>query len=213
MKVLYEDNHLIVAVKPPMVPSQADSSGDPDMLSIVKEYVREKYGKPGNVYIGLVHRLDRPTSGIMVFARTSKAAARLAKQVQDGSLEKRYRATVLDSSGSLPEQGVFVDMLYKDRAANTVFVRDCPGAKRAELSYKVIDRRPGEADVEVRLVTGRSHQIRVQFSSRGWTLLGDARYGKKNAPRRPLALCACYLAFFHPTTRERLTFSIEPPRL
>ena len=207
MKVLYEDNHVIVAIKPPMVPAQADSSGDADMLSMVREYVRCRYQKPGNVYIGLVHRLDRPVGGVMVFARTSKAAARLSEQIRCGGMEKEYLAVV---HGCLPEQGVFEDYLCKDASRNLVKpVREgTPGAKYAKLEYALEAARSRRSLVRIRLHTGRSHQIRVQFASRGYPLLGDARYGKGEPGR--IALYSTRIAFAHPVRGARMEFESTP---
>ena len=207
MKVLYEDNHLIAAIKPHMVPSQADSSGSMDMLSTVKEYVKQKYNKPGNVYIGLVHRLDRPAGGVMVFARTSKAAARLSKQIAENTFEKTYLAVV---NGHPDKSGKFEDYLLKDSSSNTVKIapKDTPGAKYAALEYKTLAQTDKLSLMEIRLITGRSHQIRVQFASRGFALYGDARYG--NAEGDHLALWSRSVCFLHPTTKQKLCFSAEP---
>lgn len=206
LEVLYEDNHVIVVVKPANILSQSDITGDVDMLSIVKEYVKEKYNKPGNVYIGLVHRLDRPTSGIMVFARTSKAAARLSEQIQKHQFEKEYLAVV---HGILPEkQGVFKD--YLEKKESFTVISDEKYGKYAELSYEVLeeDKKNNLSKVKVSLKTGRHHQIRVQFAHRGFPLYGDNRYG--NGERCQLCLVAYHLSFLHPTTKEVLKFEITP---
>ncbi len=206
LQVLYEDNHIIVVVKPANVLSQSDATGDLDMLTMVKEYVKEKYQKPGNVYIGLVHRLDRPTSGIMVFARTSKAAMRLSEQIRLHQFEKEYLAVV---HGILPEKkGTFCNYLEK-RETSTI-VTDFKHGKYAELSYEVLQENRSKAisKVHVCLKTGRHHQIRVQFASRGYPLLGDQRYGKDEFSE--LCLVAFRLSFLHPTTKENLTFEISP---
>lgn len=207
MKVLYEDNHLIVAVKPPMVPTQPDSSGDADMLGMVREYVRCRYHKQGNVYIGLLHRLDRPVGGVMVFARTSKAASRLSEQIRSGGMEKEYLAVV---HGCPPEEGLFEDYLIKDASHNLVKpVREgTPGAKYARLEYALEARRGKHSLVRIRLHTGRPHQIRVQFASRGYPLLGDVRYGKGEPGR--IALYSTRIAFEHPVRRERMEFENIP---
>lgn len=204
MKILYEDNHLLVAVKPHNLPTQADSSGDEDFLSQLKAYLKEKYHKPGAVYLGLVHRLDRPAAGVMVFARTSKAAARLTAQMKAGTFEKEYIALV---EGNLPACGALEDYLIKDAKTNTVRVgrADEPGAKRALLEYTVIECAAGWSRVRVRLHTGRSHQIRVQFASRGWPLVGDARYGRADGAF--LKLFSCKIAFAHPVGGRRMEFA------
>lgn len=207
VRILYEDNHLLVAVKPPMIPSQQDSSGDLDMLSMMKEYIKRKYHKPGEAFLGLVHRLDRPTGGIMVFARTSKAAARLAKQMQTGQFRKSYLAVV---TGEIPQRGSYVDYLIKDAGANLVRVgeRDEPNAKRAELSFERLEVKGDRSLVRIALKTGRSHQIRVQFSSRGTPLYGDVKYGRGEG--KALALFAYEVGLNHPTRGEQLTFCAKP---
>ena len=137
VEILYEDNHLLVAVKPPNMPTQADSSGDMDILTYLKGYVKEAYGKPGAVYLGLVHRLDRPAAGVMVFARTSKAAERLSRQIQNGAFQKTYRAVV---EGVPDDAGTFTDYLVKGEGNLSRVARaDTPGAKRAVLHYRMLD--------------------------------------------------------------------------
>lgn len=208
LEVLYEDNHLLVVVKPFNVLSQGDITGDMDLLTLAKQYIKEKYQKSGNVYLGLVHRLDRPTMGIMVFARTSKAAARLSKQIANHQFVKKYYAVV---HGILPEmEGVFQDYLKKYDDGTTV-VSDSKDGKYAELSYSVISKNLEKnlSLVEVSLKTGRHHQIRVQFASRGFPLYGDARYGKNSGSF--LCLVAYSLSFYHPVTKELLTFCIDCP--
>ncbi len=207
LEVLYEDNHIIVVVKPANILSQADITKDIDMLSLAKAYIKEKYQKPGNVYLGLVHRLDRPTQGIMVFARTSKAAARLSKQIQNHEFEKKNLAVVC---GILSEkEGVFQDYLEKQQEYTVV--SDSKHGKYAELCYRVIaeNSEKNVSLVEVLLKTGRHHQIRVQFASRGFPLYGDMRYGRGDMEQ--LCLVAYSLAFYHPVTKERLSFSIKCP--
>lgn len=208
MQILFEDNHIIVAVKPQNMPSQADSSGDPDFLSEIKEYVRVAYNKPGAAYIGLVHRLDRPAGGLMVFARTSKAARRLAEQMKDGQFRKEY-AAVVDSP--LPASGTLEDWLKKNPDTNTVRVvePDTPGAKRAALSYEVRGRNGELSLLRVNLHTGRPHQIRVQLAAAGAPLVGDRKYGGRE--NESLCLWAEKLSFLHPTKGERLAFSLPLP--
>ncbi len=210
LNVLYEDNHVIVVLKPQNVPTQEDESKDLDMLTMVKDYIKEKYEKPGNVYVGLVHRLDRPTGGVMVFAKTSKAAARLSEQVKNKEMIKRYLAVT--SKVPAKEQGKLSNYLLKNPKTNTVSVvpQLTTGAKLAELEYKVLDSVNGMSLVDVNLFTGRSHQIRVQFKHIGCPLVGDAKYGTATANKK-LALWAYYLRFTHPTTGKTLTFKVFPP--
>ena len=208
--VLYEDNHLLVAVKPPNLPAQADRSGDDDLLSILKRYIGNKYQKPGNMYLGLVHRLDRPVGGVMVFARTSKAAARLSEAFAAHAQDRRYLAVL---KGGLAGDTALEDHLLKDPATGMVRVvpPDTPGAKRAKLVSRPLARRDGLTLAEVRLFTGRSHQIRVQHAHAGLPLWGDARYGG-GRPGQQIALWAAELTLEHPTRHEALRFACPPPK-
>ena len=216
--ILFEDNHILVAVKPAGILSQADKTGKPDMLTLLKDYIREKYGKPGNIYLGLVHRLDRPVSGIMVFARTGKSASRISEQIRAGRMVKRYRAVV---DGNLSyETGKMTHWISKDESKNQVTVSaDEPAdlshnAKRADLSFKRIacgyyreDRNFPLSLVEIDLLTGRSHQIRAQMSFAGFPLLGDRKYGRQHCDYRgDICLESFYLSFMHPVKRERMEF-------
>ena len=208
LNVLYEDNHVIVVEKPVNVLSQGDNTGDLSLLDMVKEYVKIKYNKPGNVYIGLVHRLDRPVGGIMVFARTSKAASRLSKQVSERGFTKKYYAIV---SGKLSKnEDTFVDYLKKLDNGNTIVSKD---GKKAVLSYKVLkyNEKIDASLVDISLETGRHHQIRVQFASRGHALLGDQRYGKQD--KSQIALYSYELEFIHPVTNEKLCFTLKPQQI
>ena len=205
LNVLYEDNHVIVVEKPINVLSQGDNTGDLSLLDMVKDYVKCKYNKPGNVYIGLVHRLDRPVGGIMVFARTSKAASRLSKQVSERGFSKKYYAIV---SGKLNKsEDKFIDNLKRLDNGNTVVSKD---GKKSVLSYKVLEynEKNNASLVDISLETGRHHQIRVQFASRGHALLGDQRYGKQD--KSQIALFAYELEFVHPVTNEKLIFTLKP---
>jgi len=205
--VLHEDNSVLVVVKPQNIPSQADSSGDLDLLTLLKQYIKEKYSKSGNVYLGLVHRLDRPTGGVMVFAKNSKAAERLSKQIAEGDMTKQYRPK--------EKKGVLVNYLKKNALTNTVYVATVGdhGAKRAELSYEVLDTYEDVLSlVKVQLATGRSHQIRVQFSALNCPVFGDARYGGDALAKGcNLALWAYKLEFNHPVSKERMVFVAYPP--
>ena len=207
--VLYEDNHLLAVVKPPNLPVQADSSGDDDLLSIMKRYIGNKYQKPGNVYLGLVHRLDRPVGGVMALARTSKAAARLSAAFAAHQQDKRYLAVV---QGAMPGEMTLEDALLKDGRTGMVRVvaPDTPGAKSARLRTRPLAAREGLTLVEVTLYTGRAHQIRVQHAHAGAPLWGDARYGG-GRPGQQIALWAASLALEHPTRRETMRFTAPPP--
>lgn len=208
LNVLYEDNHIIVVEKPINILSQSDATGDLDLLTMVKQYVKEKYNKPGNVYIGLIHRLDRPVGGIMVFARSSKAASRLNKQQIEHGFEKRYLAVI---NGVMDKKsGVLVDKLEKCSDGKTIVSNE---GKEAILNYTVLDvnKKTNHSLVDIKLETGRHHQIRVQFASRGHSLCGDQRYGMFD--KSQLALYAYKLAFFHPITKERLEFRLNPPKM
>lgn len=210
--VLYEDNHILVVVKPVNMPSQQDESNDPDLLSVLKEDLKVRYQKPGNVYLGLVHRLDRPVGGVMVFAKTSKAASRLADAVRTRKLDKTYLAVVHGTPK--PTAGRLVHYLLKDSSTNTVssVPKAKAGAKEAILDYKVIGPSELLSLVEIRLLTGRSHQIRVQMSTEGHPLYGDQRYGHgRNRPGQQIALWSSSLSFEHPVKREWMTFSCSPP--
>ena len=206
--VLYEDNHVLVAVKPPNMLSQADATGEPDILSIMKEYIRERYQKPGNVYLGLVHRLDRPVGGLMVFARTSKAAARLSAQLQTHDMGREYVCVVY---GEAEEKFTLTDYLVHDPILNRQVVceADAKGGKLAILHGRCVAQRGGTSLCVIRLETGRKHQIRAQMSNAGLPLWGDARYGSGMAGQQ-IALWGFKLTFSHPVTHEKMTFHAMP---
>lgn len=212
INVLYEDNHLLAVEKPVNIPVQADESKDRDLLNILKAYIKEKYNKPGNVYLGLVHRLDRPVGGAIVFARTSKAASRLSDEVRKNQVERKYLAV---TRGQLPaDKGQLRDYLYKDRRKNRVSVvnRGMQDAKEAILDYKVLDRIGEGSLIEVKLQTGRSHQIRVQLAKQGAPLYGDQKYGQHvNQPGEQIALWAAQLSVKHPTKDETVSVDCPPP--
>ena len=209
--VLYEDNHVIVVLKPQNVPSCEDETKDKDLLTVIKEHIKEKENKQGNVYVGLVHRLDRPTGGVMVYAKSSKAAARLSEQMQNGDFEKKYAAVL---AGELKtKRATLTNYLKKNPINNMVYV--CPpvteGAKFAELEYDVLEEKSGLTLALIKLHTGRSHQIRVQMANIGAPVYGDMRYGGEKAKKGKLALWAVSLSFTHPVSKERLCFKIQPP--
>ena len=208
IKVIYEDNHLLVVEKPINIPVCEDESRDKDLLNMLKDYIKEKYNKPGNVYLGLVHRLDRPVGGIMVFAKTSKAANRLSSQVSSHELKKKYIAVV---NGKVPDKGEMFDYLVKDKNRNMSYVTDKSKGKEAKLKFKKLGFKDNCSLVEIDLETGRSHQIRVQFSSRGFPLVGDAKYNKFHDGKTSVALFAKKLSFKHPVSKEMLSFELDIP--
>lgn len=220
LKILYEDNHIIVVVKEPGIPTQEDKTGDKDMLTIVKEYIKVKYNKPGNVYLGLVHRLDRMVGGVMVFAKTSKAASRISEYIRQKNVKKRYLAVV---NGTLPVTDKKVELrnyLVKNERLNMSRVVDSTtkGSKEAILEYKVLKNFTFNGKdyslVDIDLHTGRHHQIRLQFAHIGHPLYGDIKYGQKvNKVGQNLALFSYYLSFFHPTKDEYLEFEFKPTEL
>lgn len=207
LNILYEDNHIIVVIKPCNVLSQGDNTGDISIMDMVKDYIKVKYNKPGNVYLGLVHRLDRPVGGIMVFAKTSKAAGRLCKAFNEHSVIKKYLAIV---HGKMEEEsGEFVDFIEKDNNGDAFVSKN---GKKAILDYEVLKYNQ-ENDcslVSINLRTGRHHQIRIQFSSRGHYLLGDQRYGVRD--NKQISLFAYYLSFIHPVSKEVLEFNALPDK-
>ncbi len=209
LNIIYEDNHIIVVEKPANIPSQEDRTGDLDMLRIIKEYIKDKYNKPGNVYLGLVHRLDRPTAGLMVFAKTSKAAARLSEEIRNDRMKKKYRAIV---KGNLNNEGIMEDYLKKNSRINKSFVtnREDKNGKLAKLEYKKIkyNKENNTTIVDINLITGRHHQIRVQFAERGHPVYADSKYDKPY--KTNLKLYAYYLSFKHPVKDEILEFEYIP---
>lgn len=207
--VLHSDNHLLFVRKPAGMPAQADESEDLDILSWGKQWIKETTGKPGNVYLGLVHRLDRPVSGVMVLARTSKAAARLTNQFKARSVKKRYLAVV---QGRLEGAGDYRDHLLKQDRQVRVVSANHPRGKAAHLSWRVLESGHQHSLVVVTLHTGRPHQVRVQFASRKHPLVGDLRYGASQSfDGRNLALHCCQLEISHPTRKEPVGVVLPPP--
>ncbi len=206
--ILYEDNHLLVAVKPPNLPSQGDKSGDPDMLSLLKEYLVKSNNKPGDAYLGLVHRLDRPVGGVMVFAKTSKAAGRLSEQFRLHTAKKQYLAVL---EGELSEARTLENSLLDRQGQN---VRVVPGgtngSKQARLTTYPLAAKDYLTLVRVELDTGRKHQIRVQHAHIGLPLYGDMRYGHGRRGET-VALWAFRLTLTHPTLKTEMTFTCPPP--
>ncbi len=210
--ILFEDNHLIVALKPPRMLTQGDSTGDSDLLSLLKEYIRVKYEKPGEAFLGLVHRMDRPVGGLLVFARTSKAAARLSEQIKQNTLKREYIAVC---EGRVPANFQLTDYLIKDEETNTV--RVLPShlkrqGKEAILFGQCVAENETQSLVAIRLQTGRAHQIRAQMAHFGHPLMGDARYNHEGQ-KGLIALWGMRLSFNHPVTGKALVFVCAPGRM
>ena len=211
LKILFEDNHLLVLDKPPLIATMGVSDDEPSLLKHAKEYIRRKYNKPGNVYLGVVSRLDAFVSGVIVFARTSKSASRLSEQIRSGKIKKTYWAIVPNRlkqpSGSLRHY------VYKDDARRRMFATDQPAAdrKHATLSYQTLATAAGKALLEIDLETGRKHQIRVQFSHVGCPIVGDRKYDSDVAFNKGIALHCRSLHFEHPTQKTRITVKSDPP--
>lgn len=211
-EIVYEDNHLIVVVKPAGLLTQGDVTGDDCLLDQLKRDIKERYHKPGDVYLGLVHRLDRPVGGLVAFARTSKAASRLSEQLRTHAMAREYLA-VAEGGSSMPDAGELHDWLVQDEAAGRVRAvpSGTPSAKEARLSFRVLGRDAAQdtALVHVRLQTGRKHQIRVQLARSGHPLLCDMRYGR-GARGQSVALWGAVLRLTHPTRKEPMTFLSAP---
>lgn len=216
LEILYEDNHCLAVNKPAGLLAQGDSTGDPSLLDEARAYLKARYAKPGNVFVGLVHRLDRPTSGVVVLARTSKGAARLSAQFAAGTIEKAYWSIV--EGAPTDDAGEWVDRLRKDSARNVVTVVDrAEGAgQEARVNYRVLGRAAGTSWIELRPTTGRSHQLRVQLAARGLPIVGDRKYGARSTLRASdgglrVALHARSLTFTHPTRPEAISVVAPVP--
>ncbi len=209
--ILHEDNHIIVVLKPQNEPCCPDESGDDNLLDCVKRYLKTAYNKPGNAYAGLIHRLDRPTGGVMVFAKTSKAASRLSEAMRSGGFEKRYFAVLCGTPNR--KKAILENYLRKNAVNNTVYVctQTESGAKYAALDYEIKEEADGLSLAEINLHTGRTHQIRVQFAAVNTPVYGDMRYGGEKAVKGKLALWAYSLRFTHPVTGEAMRFIVVPP--
>lgn len=207
INIIYEDNHLLVIEKPINIPVQKDNTSDIDLITMLKDYRKKNENKRGEAYLGLVHRLDRPVGGIMVFAKTSKAASRLSDQIRTNTFHKTYLAVI---QGILSKEGVLEDYLIKNEKENISYVTNKEKGKYSKLEYKILDTKDNLSLVRINLITGRSHQIRVQFSSRNHPLIGDSKYGD-NPNNISIALYAESITFNHPTTKEKLTFTLNKP--
>lgn len=212
IEIIYEDNHLLVALKPPGVLSQADGSNRPDMLSLLKDYLKQRYSKPGRVYLGLVHRLDMPVGGVMVFARTSKAAARISQQIREHKMDKYYLAVTRGKPE--PESGVLLNYLRKDKQTGSVRTTAAADGQKAWLRYVRLayDQRLDCSLTAVKLGSGRAHQIRVQMAENSWPLLGDSRYGpERETDIDGIGLFAFGLGLNHPVSRAYMLFTAPLP--
>ena len=211
--VIFEDNHIIIVQKPANIPVQGDESGDLSLFEMVQEFIKHKYDKPGAVYLGLVHRLDRPVSGLMMFAKTSKAASRLSEMFREREIEKTYLALV----GKRPKEleATLHDYIWKDKAANHAYCYNKAknGSKLAELSYKVLQEVNQNILLEVKPVTGRSHQIRAQLANMGCPIIGDAKYGSKLPMDEGEGICliARRLKFIHPVKKQPIEIVSRTP--
>ena len=213
LNIIYEDNHIIVVEKIPNILSQDDETGDISMMKLVKDYLKEKYNKPGNVYLGLVHRLDRPVGGVIIFAKTSKAASRLSDEVRKKVFKKEY-LTIVDGKFE-NDKGTLENYLYKDKKTNISYVvsKDKKQAKIAKLDYEVLkyDRKKDLSILKINLYTGRHHQIRVQLSNINHSIYGDQKYGKRGKNKQ-IALWAYKLTIIHPTKKEKMVFTSLPKK-
>ena len=209
--VLFEDNHLLALLKPAGVLSMGDDTGDVTMVDIAREYMRVNYNKPGNIFVGVVHRLDRPVSGVLLFASTSKAASRLSDQFRRGTVKKTYRAIVETTSKVADAR--LVDWLRKDHSSNIVSCVNskAAGAQECILEYRVQSQGNGLAHLNVEPITGRSHQIRVQLASRQMPIVGDVKYGSRHPRGGRISLHAHRLEFDHPTLKTRMEIVSEIP--
>ncbi len=212
LNVIYEDNHLLVVNKDAGVLVQGDATGDVPLVELGKQYIKEKYGKPGAVFLGVVHRLDRPVSGVVVLARTSKALERMNELFRDRETTKTYWAVV--TTKPRQESGTLIHWLSKDEKKNktTAYTRETLGALRSELNYRIIAQSEGQWLLEVNPITGRPHQIRVQLASMGCTIKGDLKYGAEAANADgSICLHARRLEFIHPVKKEKLLLEAPLP--
>lgn len=210
-EILYEDNHIIVVNKPSGMLSQGDISGEDSLLDFLKRYVKKKYNKEGDAFVGLVHRLDMPVSGVMVFARTSKAARRLHSEIISGNMHKFYLAVV---EKEMPCDGKWhrlENFLIRERDITKVAAKESIGTQKADLNYRTISSSKGYSILLIKLGTGRKHQIRAQFSSLGAPIAGDKKYGSQSEYKDSILLCSVFLSFTHPTLKERMEFYSPPP--
>ncbi len=205
--IVYEDNHLLIVVKPPNLLTQGDATGDPCLADEVKAYLKEKYHKPGDAYLGLVHRLDRPVGGLVALAKTGKAASRLSEQLRTHAMRREYLAVV--HGADIAPSGTLSDFLLDENGTVRAVPQGTDGAREAVLRYETLAVHAGTALLYIRLATGRKHQIRVQLQNAGHPIVHDMRYGTDEAGE-PIALWGAVLTLSHPTTKETMTFTSKP---
>lgn len=211
MEIVYEDNHVIVVSKSAGEIVQGDKTGDKPLSEFVKEYLKTKYSKPGNVFCGVVHRIDRPVSGLVIFARTSKALTRLNEMLRKNEIHKTYWAMV--EGHPEQEEGTLECWMYSDGRMNKSFVcgPDHPEAKKAVLKYRTVAKGERYSILEVELITGRKHQIRLQLSRMGHPIQGDLKYGaRRSNPDGGISLIAKEIDFIHPVSKERIHLTVPP---
>jgi 23S rRNA pseudouridine1911/1915/1917 synthase len=210
--VLFEDNHIIIIQKTAGIPTQGDETGDLSLFEMVQQYIKVKYNKPGDVYLGLVHRVDRPVSGLVMFAKTSKAASRLSEMFREHTIEKTYLAIVANQPPK--EEDTLTNYIWKDKEANRAYCynKEKKGSKKAVLDYKQLQQVGKEYLLEVKPHTGRSHQIRAQLANMGCPIVGDIKYGSKaNVEDRSICLLARRLKFIHPVKKTPLEIVSRTP--
>ena len=211
-EILFEDNHLLIVNKPGGVLSQGDNTGDPSIIDLAKKYVKEKYDKPGNVFIGLPHRLDRPSSGVIVLCKTSKSLSRMSELFKQKAVSKKYWAVVKESLAN--ERGMLTHYLLKTEKNNKskAYKNEIAHSKKAELEYNLIAKSDNFNLLEINLISGRHHQIRAQLSASGSPIKGDVKYGYKRANEDAcIHLHAREIAFIHPVTKQALAIKATPP--
>ncbi|MBC8353966.1 MAG: RluA family pseudouridine synthase [Planctomycetes bacterium] len=211
MQVLYEDNHLLAVAKPPGIATMGVPAGKLSLLDVAKQYVKDKYDKPGNVYLGIVSRLDAPVTGVLLIARTSKAAGRLTEQFRNGTVDKVYWA-VVEGTPEIPED-TCVDWVRKDERHRKMHIAAAsnPQAKEARLSYRALQEVPGGTLLEVRLETGRKHQIRLQLAHRELPIVGDRKYGATRLFDEGIALHSRFIRFQHPVLKTEIELTAKVP--
>ena len=210
-QIVYEDNHILIVNKPAGILSQKDSSGKDSMIEILKSYIKEKYEKPGEVFIGPVHRLDRPVSGLMVYAKTSKAARRLHNEIINDKMDKYYTALVEKEFAVDNEWHKLENFLTRINDKTIIDKKLNSHSKKSELYYTALESVQGYSLILIKLITGRKHQIRAQFSALDAPIVGDEKYGSRNSLNNSICLHSTVLSFNHPTLKNRMIFVSDIP--